>query len=151
MWEHKYEQKRKALKEAEQSYGRQSVQMDKENAELKQRLEETEELLEKEREELEEEIAELRFQLEENGNLSGAFLGSAEEIAKLRQENLELDSQLQKVSSDFDKEKALWDGKSKFLTDQKDKYKKDLMDLQQKFEMTLEQLQRRSSLDKEKY
>jgi len=66
--------------------------MDKENAELKQRLEEAEELLEKDREEYEEEIAELRFQLEENGNLSGAFLGTAEEISKLRNENLELDS-----------------------------------------------------------
>jgi hypothetical protein len=33
------------------------------------------------------------------------------------------------VTADFDKEKALWDGKCKFLTEQKDKYKKDLVDL----------------------
>lgn len=66
--------------------------MDKENADLKLQIEELEELLEKEREMNEEEVADLRFQLEENGNLSGAFLGTAEEISKLRQENLELDS-----------------------------------------------------------
>ena len=65
--------------------------MDKENAVLKTQVESLENLIEKEREEYEEEIAELRFQLEENGNLSGAFLGTAEELTKLRNENLELD------------------------------------------------------------
>jgi hypothetical protein len=65
--------------------------MEKENATHETKVNQLEELLEKEREEYEEEIAELRFQLEENGSLSGAFLGTTEELNKLRNENLELD------------------------------------------------------------
>jgi hypothetical protein len=94
MWEHKYEQKRKALKEAEQSYGRQSVQSEKEIAVLSTKVDQLEETIAKERDEYEEEIADMRIQLEESGSMSGHFLPNQDELNKLRQENLELDRQL---------------------------------------------------------
>jgi hypothetical protein len=38
----------------------------------------------------------------------------------------------------YDKDKALWEGKCKFLETQKENYKRDLIESQRKFEITLE-------------
>ena len=42
MWEHKYEQKRRQLKDSEQSHGKQSVEQEKEIAVLKQKIDQLE-------------------------------------------------------------------------------------------------------------
>lgn len=51
----------------------------------------------------------------------------------------------------YDKDKALWEGKCKFLEGQKENYKKDLAESQRKFEITLEQLQKRGHSAHDKY
>ena len=51
----------------------------------------------------------------------------------------------------YDKDKALWEGKCKFLENQKENYKKDLVESQRKFEITLEQLQKRGNTAQDKY
>lgn len=55
------------------------------------------------------------------------------------------------MQSTYDRDKALWEGKCQFLESQKETYKRDLNEQQRKFELTLEQLQKRGSLDKDKF
>ena len=52
----------------------------------------------------------------------------------------ETERELQDLQSNYDRDKALWEGKVLFLETQKDNYKRDLLDSQRKFEVTLEQL-----------
>ena len=54
------------------------------------------------------------------------------------------------MQSNYDRDKALWEGKVMFLETQKDNYKRDLLESQRKFEVTLEQLQKRGNHNKEK-
>lgn len=69
---------------------------------------------------------------------------------KLRAQVQELEKELLDVQSNYDREKALWEGKCNFMEQQKETYKKDLIESQKKFEITLEQLQKRGSIDKDK-
>lgn len=62
----------------------------------------------------------------------------------------ELERELSDLQCAYDRDKALWEGKCQFLEQQKETYKRDLVESQRKFEITLEQLQRRGSLDKDK-
>ena len=62
----------------------------------------------------------------------------------------ETERELQDLQSNYDRDKALWEGKVLFLETQKDNYKRDLLDSQRKFEVTLEQLQKRGNQSKEK-
>lgn len=41
----------------------------------------------------------MRVQLEESGNMTGIYMGTSEELAKLRHENMELDQALQDLHS----------------------------------------------------
>ena len=45
----------------------------------------------------------------------------------------------------------MWEGKCQFLETQKETYKRDLNESQKKFEITLEQLQKRGNIDKDKF
>lgn len=61
-----------------------------------------------------------------------------------------MERQYQDQSNNYDKDKALWEGKFKFLEQQKDTAKKDLEDAQRKFQMTLESLQKNQNDSKNK-
>ena len=74
----------------------------------------------------------------------------AEDLMKIKASLQETERELQDLQSNYDRDKALWEGKVMFLETQKDNYKKDLVESQRKFELTLEQLQKRGSHDKEK-
>ena len=80
------------------------------------------------------------------------YYGSAqaEDLMKIKASLQETERELQDLQSNYDRDKALWEGKVMFLETQKDNYKKDLVESQRKFELTLEQLQKRGSHDKEK-
>lgn len=73
-----------------------------------------------------------------------------QEVQRLKSELSERECELQDLQSTFEREKALWEGRAKFLKEQKEQYKKDLVDSQRKFEIALEKLQKRGSTDKEK-
>jgi hypothetical protein len=62
----------------------------------------------------------------------------AEDMMRLKAQPQELERDLQDVQSNYDRDRALWEGKCSFLEQQKDTYKRDLLDSQRKFEMTLE-------------
>lgn len=69
---------------------------------------------------------------------------------KYKQDLQTAERELQDLQSNYDRDKALWEGKVLFLETQKDNYKKDLVESQRKFEMTVEQLQKRGDHNKEK-
>lgn len=56
-----------------------------------------------------------------------------EELEKQRRDYAELDKAHQEVSNTLDRDKALWDGRFKFLEAQRDTAKKDLDDAQRNF------------------
>ncbi len=51
-----------------------------------------------------------------------------EEVERLKKESAELDRQYQDQLNAYDRDKALWDGKFKFLEQQRDTAKKDCED-----------------------
>ena len=63
----------------------------------------------------------------------------------------ELERELQELQCTYDREKALWEGKGQFLEQQRDIYKRDLVEAQRKFEITLDQLNKRGNIDKDKH
>jgi outer membrane protein TolC len=54
------------------------------------------------------------------------------------------------MNNSYDRDKALWDGKFKFLEQQRDTAKKDFEDAQRKFQATVEQLQKTQNESKSK-
>ena len=61
-----------------------------------------------------------------------------------------MEKEASEIQANYERDKALWDGKFNFLQQQKNQSKKDLQDAQLKFEQTLEQLQKRGAQDKDK-
>jgi hypothetical protein len=72
------------------------------------------------------------------------------EVEKWRNLYLETERQNQDISNNYDKDKALWDGKFKFLEQQKDQAKKDFEEASRKFQMTVESLQKNQNESKNK-
>ena len=101
------------------------------------------------------EITNLQMQIQQLDSSAGAayYYGSAhaEDVMKLKNEMQDLERELSDLQSTYDRDKALWEGKCQFLENQKETYKRDLIESQKKFEITLEQLQKRGSLDKDKF
>lgn len=56
-----------------------------------------------------------------------------------------MDRQLQETINNYDKDKALWEGRFAFLEHQRDQSKKDYEEASQKFESTMNQLQKMQS------
>ena len=53
-----------------------------------------------------------------------------------------MERQLQDALNNYDKDKALWEGKFAFLEQQRDQSKRDLEEAIQKFQTTVDQLQK---------
>lgn len=89
----------------------------------------------------ENEIARLR---EDNEQLNAALHGDKAaiqaEVEKWKREFNELERNYADLNNNYDKDKALWDGKFRFLEQQRDTAKKDFEDAQKKFNNTLETL-----------
>mmetsp|Transcript_39024 Transcript_39024/g.44627 ORF Transcript_39024/g.44627 Transcript_39024/m.44627 type:complete len:579 (+) Transcript_39024:502-2238(+) len=104
---------------------------------------------------LEDRLSKLKF--EKSQEASEIQRELEEELDLLETENNELRNKLQdaereisEISSNYDRDKALWDEKFAFLDNQKNQAKKDLQDAHRKFEMTVEQLQRKDSSERGK-
>ncbi len=86
-------------------------------------------------------------QLKENLITEKKLLMSENE--KFKAQLIDLEQQLSEVTSNYEKDKALWKGKFHFLEQQREQSKVDLNDAQKKFELTLAQLQKYRKADKE--
>lgn len=155
LWENKYEQKRRALKEIEQSLTKANTDLEKKLSLLGQQVDKIEDEKRQMEDNYQEEIQNLQMQVQALDNSAGAayFYGSAhaEDVLKLKAQVQDLERELSDLQSTYDRDKALWEGKCQFLESQKETYKRDLNEQQRKFELTLEQLQKRGSIDKDKF
>ena len=155
MWEQKFEQKRKALKEIEQQLNRENAELEKKLCLLQETYTRLDQDKRKQEAEYQEKIQEYEAQIQNLDSTAGEayYYGNAqaESIMQLKTTMQDLERQLSDLQSTYDKDKALWEGKCQFLENQKENYKKDLIESQRKFEITLEQLQKRGNSAQDKY
>lgn len=71
------------------------------------------------------------------------------EMERYKDRISEAEHELAELQSNYDRDRALWEGKYSFLEQQRDQAKTDLTDAQKKFEFALQQLQRARTADKE--
>ena len=132
LWESKYEQKRKAYKELESSLGAKNTELEKDISILKSQLQKLENDKFESDQAAAEEIKYLQNQLANLDNSADQAYqyGSvqAEDLLKMKSALQETERELQDLQSNYDRDKALWEGKVMFLETQKDNYKRDLIE-----------------------
>lgn len=73
------------------------------------------------------------------------------DVEKWRVQNLQLEQEKNDILTNYDRDRALWEGKFQFLEQQKEQAKQDLVDALRKFELTLQHLQKARSGEKEEH
>lgn len=144
-------QKKKEIKDIEQTFIKQNNLIEKEKAVLNEKLISLEEKKKEMQENYEKELS----------NVSSNLNINQKDILKERQELSNqidtLKTKLNKVeieamekNTELEKNKILYDGKYKFIEQQKETLKKDLADSQKRFEVMLDSIQKKASSDKDK-
>ena len=77
-------------------------------------------------------------------------MGLREQCEQYKTQYYETERALAELQSDFEKDKALWEGKFEFLERQKEQAKKDNADALAQFNKTVEQLQKAQNESKSK-
>ena len=148
--EEKYESKRRALKESETKYQKKISEIEKESSLLSDKLSNLEaeyvKLDKKQANEIESLLTQISS-LKENAIQDKKSL--ATEVESLKKKTYHLEIENAEVTSSYEKDKALWEGKLKFLESQRDQYKEDSADTQRNFEMMLENFKKYRNADKE--
>lgn len=149
--EAKLMQKKKELKDLEQTFLKQSALTDKENFILNEKLSAIEEkkkdMILAYDSELEKLNNNLKMMKAEN---SKEREDQANEIEFFRKRVDALEGELQARTGSNEKEQILWEGKFKFIEQQRDNFKRDLADTQKRFETLFENIQKKANLEKEK-
>lgn len=147
--EQKFESKKKLLKELQNGLSKQNLHFEQEKVELIQKIElltiqksEQENAHNNELRNLQAQIQQLK---ESNIHSDPALI---EDNEKLNKQIIDMEMEYSDLNANYDRDKALWSGKFEFLEQQRDQAKADLMDTTKKFELTLEQLQKKGSIDK---
>lgn len=148
--EDKYEAKRKSIKEMEGKYQKRISEMDKEKSILSEKLNAIEGELAKSEKKHANEIESLNAQvssLKETLSQEKKLLKTENESLNKKLYQLELEHT--ELSSSYDKDKALWEGRFSFLTQQKDQFKEDAAEAQKHLEVIVQKWQTTRSSDKE--
>ena len=150
-YEQKYEAKCKALKEMEGNLNRQMSTVEKEKSALIEKCASLEgrnlgyeRQYKEEAKILQQQIEQLKEAQNKDKSLS------YQEAEKFKKQYMELDRELYEVQANYDKDKELWEDRFRFLEQQREQSKNDLAEAQRKLELTLEQLQTRGNIDKDK-
>ena len=147
----RFEMKRKQVKDLEAEIGRLNTQNDREKAVADEKLSNAKHQYLELDQKTTNEINELKFELDQLSERNIKDIQSLEdENDMLKDTILKLESDCSLVTSDYERDKALWKEKLEFLTNQKKQAKDDLKEAQKKFELTIEQLQRKDQNDKGK-
>eukprot|EP01017_Pseudomicrothorax_dubius_P004498 TRINITY_DN1091_c0_g1_i1.p1 TRINITY_DN1091_c0_g1~~TRINITY_DN1091_c0_g1_i1.p1 ORF type:complete len:1158 (-),score=548.27 TRINITY_DN1091_c0_g1_i1:121-3594(-) len=148
--ESKFEKNRKSLKEIESTYNKQLAALEREKAILGEKLAN----LESKRVDLDSKYAveattyqTSMAQLKEAHVLERRNLQA--EIEKWKTEYGHLEAEYAETNANYERDRALWEGKFHFLESQRDQAKADLTDAQRKFELTLQHIQKHRHNDKE--
>eukprot|EP00826_Nyctotherus_ovalis_P040096 TRINITY_DN3909_c0_g2_i1.p1 TRINITY_DN3909_c0_g2~~TRINITY_DN3909_c0_g2_i1.p1 ORF type:complete len:289 (+),score=106.60 TRINITY_DN3909_c0_g2_i1:140-1006(+) len=150
-YEQKYEEKRRVLKEMEANITLNINRLEKDKAILADKHKTLELHCTDLQKQHKEEKTILQHQVEQlKEAVSKGSAGNSQESEKYKKQFMELDRELCEVQANYEKDKELWKDRFVFLEQQRDQYKNDLSEAQRKFELTLEQLQKRGSIDKDK-
>lgn len=148
--EAKYEKNRKSLKEVDNNYTKQISTLEREKAILQEKLSN-----------LETKKAELEAKVSSEGQNASVQLSHLKEASVAEKRSLQneldkwkmeyghLDNDFTELSANYERDRALWEGKFHFLEQQRDQAKSDLADAQKKFELTLQHIQKHRTNDKE--
>lgn len=141
---------KKGANDNETAFNKQISQLGKEKALLQEKVNNMETRLNEAEQRLNNENQNSSIQINQ---LKESFAAEKKLLAamsdKYKAQYLDLEQQLSEISSNYEKDKALWKGKFHFLEQQREQAKNDLADAQKKFELTLQQLQKYRKADKE--
>ena len=147
----KYEAKKKELKVVEKELSGLKSQFEKDRAVFNERMLKTQQQLHDQKQKYEQELADQRihFETQDENNVRDIEVLD-EEVDRHKNQILDLERELSDVTSNYERDKALWKEKFEFLENQKRQAKEDLKEAQKKFELTIEQLQKKETNDKGK-
>lgn len=149
--EARYEAKRKAFKDLENRLAKESSNAEREKAVLLLKYQNLETQQAQLIQNQETELMKLR---ETNEHLQNALesgkAGIAQELENARRQCIEMERQLTDQINNYDKDKALWEGRFNFLEQQRDQSKKDLEETQQKFNSLLDKYRQDQNDNKKK-
>lgn len=149
--ESKLLQKKKEIKEIEQSFVKQNNLMEKEKAVLMEKLTNLEEKKKEMQENYEKEIESLSSNL--NINQKDVLKERQEltnQITNLKQTVGKFEYELLEKNKEIEKNQIVFEGKYKIIEHQRDSSKKENLESQKRFEAMLESIQKKAHADKEK-
>ena len=149
--EQKLEQKKKDLKDLSIGSSKQIGALEKEKAVLAEKLMYTENRVNDIDQRYKQEIEALNSKLKEKKDAESSDKMSVHlENERLKTMMQEMEKDMNERNSASERERLLWENKHNFLIQQRDSAKSDLSEAQKKFDMTLEQIQKKGLLEKEK-
>lgn len=149
--EQKLEQKKKTLKEMATTSAKQIGVLEKEKAVLGEKFSHLEAKYSDMEERYKQDIENLNLQLKEKKEIESSDKMSVHlENERLKTLLQEMEKEMSERASANERERMLWENKHNFLIQQRDSAKADLSEAHKKFDATLEQIQKKSLLDKEK-
>lgn len=149
--EQKLEQRKKDLKELSTNSNKQIGVLEKEKAVLSEKLTYTENKINDIEQRFKQEIELLNQKLKEKKDAESNDKMSVHiENERLKTMLQEMEKEIAERNSASERERLLWDNKHNFLMQQRDSAKADLSEAQKKFDMTLEQIQKKGLMEKEK-
>lgn len=149
--EQKLEQKKKSLKEMAINSAKQIGVLEKEKAVLAEKYLHLEAKYNDTEERHKQDIEILNSHLKEKKDAETSDKMSVHlENERLKTLLQEMEKEMAERTSASERERMLWENKHNFLIQQRDSAKADLSEAHKKFDATLEQIQKKSALDKEK-
>lgn len=143
--------KKKDMKEAEQTLVKQINSYERDIVMLREKLNSVESSKKEMQENYEKEIQGLSAF---SKNIKGDYQKEIEDYLKnsegLKQRVQTLNTELMEARNTIEKDKMLWENKFKFLENQRDNYKLELTESQKKFDFTIDSLQKKLTDEKEK-
>ncbi len=144
-------QKKKEIRDLEQTFLKQTNAIEKEKTILSEKLSSTEEKKREIQDNYEKEIEILQSSLKNNRkDISKEKEEFLNNLDTMKKRITKLESELSEKTGSYEKDQILWDGKFKFIEQQRDQYKKDLSETQRRFELLFENMQKKANSDKEK-
>jgi chromosome segregation ATPase len=147
----RYETKRKAAKDLENELNKFRAEKDRESIILEQKVNSLESCNKKMLDKHTNEFGQLKEEyVTKNNSLELEIQVFDRENTDLKTRILDAERDISEITSNYERDKALWEDKFDFLENQKQQAKHDLQDAHRKFEMTVEQLRRKDNSERGK-
>lgn len=148
--EKKLTQKRKELKDSEESFMKQITSLEKERAIATEKLASLESRLADTETRHSQELAAAQRAASERRDPDAKSFVLQQEVERLQVKLFEAEKEMADKSSAYDRDKTLWDNKFNFLIAQRDAARTELANTQRKFDQNLEEVRKLALTDKER-